>query len=266
MKKKVYMILFVICIAVLGVSGWKLWDIFHTYQEGDALYEDVTKEVVSASDETAVVLERTDPPEDVEPEEKKQTDPMISVDFKKLKEKNEDVVGWLYIPNSAISYPLVQGTDNNRYLHETYDKQSSIFGSIFMDYRNSSDLSDNHTIINGHNMRNGSMFGGLKQYQDESFFRKHRNIYILTEDGTYRYRVFSCHVADATGRVYYVSEYEQKKAYQEYLNMVTQSSYFATKCQPKKKDRTITLSTCTGNDETRFVVHGMYMGTVSAEK
>ena len=258
MKKKCYMVLFMLCLGVFLVSGWKLYGIYHTYQKGNQLYDKIETDVVITVG-TMPPSKVTDAPEDVDKEEPEEE--MISVDFDTLTKTNADVVGWLYIPNSEISYPLLRGADNDKYLHETYDGTSSIFGSIFMDFRNAADLSDWHTIIYGHNMKNGSMFGTLKKYQDTSFFRTHRNIYILTKDATYRYRVFSHHVADATGRVYTTS-FADKDEYQSFLDLITQSSYVETKLAVGRKDKTITLSTCTGDEENRFVVHAKYMGKV----
>lgn len=258
MKKKLHMLLFLLFLGVFCVSAWKLIGIYRTYEKGDSIYGKITDMVVKTETDT-YQPQITDDPKDVEEKEKTKKDKMISVDFKTLKAKNEDIIGWLYIPDSAISYPLLQSEDNSKYLHETYDKQSSIFGSIFMDYRNHSDFTDKHTIIYGHNMKNGSMFGTLKRYSDTNFFKEHRNIYILTEKGTFRYRVFSYHVADASGRVYTTS-FSDNNAYKEFLNLITGSSYVKTKLKATAKDRTITLSTCTGQEESRFVVHAKYMG------
>lgn len=258
MKKKCYIVMFVVFLGIFLVSGWKLYEIYHTYQQGNQLYDSIEQDVVVSLGTMAPSLV-TDAPEDVDKKEPEEE--MISVDFETLTKANPDVVGWLYIPNSDISYPLLHGEDNDKYLHETYDGTSSIFGSIFMDFRNVADFSDWHTIIYGHNMKNGSMFGTLKKYQDENFFRTHRNIYILTKDATYRYRVFSHHVADATGRVYTIS-FADKEEYASFLDLITQSSYIKTKLSVKKKDKTITLSTCTGDEENRFVVHAKYMGEV----
>lgn len=258
MKKKFYIALFVVCLGIFLVSGWKLYEIYHTYQQGDLAYEKIAEDVVVKFG-TMPPSKVTDAPEDVDEEEPEEE--MISVDFDSLEKINPDVIGWLYIPNSAISYPLLRGTDNDKYLHQTYDGTSSIFGSIFMDFRNAADLSDWHTIIYGHNMKNGSMFGTLKKYQEQSFFRKHRNIYILTKEATYRYRVFSYHVADAAGRIYTTS-FADRKEYGSFLDLITQSSYIDTKLSVGRKDKTITLSTCTSEEENRFVVHAKYMGEV----
>ena len=259
MKRKVYMILFFLFAGVFVYSAWNLFGIYRTYQEGDEIYEKAVEKVVK-TEGTMPPSQATDEPED-QPDKEVKAEPMITVDFDALKKTNADVVGWLYIPNSTISYPLLQGEDNEQYLHQTYDGTSSILGSIFMDFRNQADLSDDHTIIYGHNMKNGSMFGTLKKYNDPAFYREHRNIYILTENGTYRYRVFSYHVADATGKVYTV-HFDDTYTYEDYLALIMGSSYVSSKLSVTPKDRIITLSTCTGDEDSRFVVHAKYMGEV----
>lgn len=255
MKRKIQILFFVLCVCILGISVFKLYDIQNNYEEGDAVYSSIMDEVV-----TVLPVAET---EQKEVKEKKKTklDPMIAVDLKTLKQKNEDILGWLYIPNSVISYPLLQGENNDTYLHQTYNKQQSFFGSIFIDYRNNSNLQDAHTIIYGHNMKNGSMFGTLKRYSDKSFYKEHKNIYIYTESGIHKYKVFSYHVADAKGKIYTVS-YEDEEALEDYLKLAKQSSYLDTGVEVKTTDKTITLSTCTSNESSRFVVHAKYVGDV----
>ena len=115
MKRKVQMVIFVLCICGLGVSAFKLYDIQNNYAEGDAVYSSIMDEVVT-------VLPTEEPNQkDTKKKNKEKKDPMISVDFKKLKQKNEDIIGWLYIPNSVMSYPLLQGEDNETYMVGTYE-------------------------------------------------------------------------------------------------------------------------------------------------
>lgn len=255
MKDKAHGIILCICIIVFLLSGYQLLKIKGNYEEGERIYREVIEQVV-------VTPEPVDTPQNSDDKEKtkkkKKEIPMIKVDFETLKQINPDIVGWLYIPYSNISYPLLHTDNNDTYLKQTYDKQNSTFGSIFMDYQNTSNLSDKHTIIYGHNMKNGSMFGTLKNYCDEDFLKKNKVFYILTPEGNYRYQVFSYHVADAIGRVYQVA-FEDNLAYQSYLDLVNQSSYINSDIEVTTEDRTLTLSTCTSNDDKRFVVHAKLM-------
>lgn len=98
-------------------------------------------------------------------------DALAAMDFAALREVNPDILGWILIPNTRVSYPFLQGTDNDYYLRRTWRKGSSAVGAIFVEASNSGDLTDFNTVIYGHNMNNGSMFGTLKKYKDLSYFR-----------------------------------------------------------------------------------------------
>lgn len=219
------------------------------YKKGEKLYEDITQKVVTTKTPTNNVA--SDSKDD---SEEQQSVLDISVDFDTLIKTNPDIFGWIYLPYGSISYPLLQGTDNDFYLHQAYDKTPNNFGSIFIDYRNSNNLTDQHTIIYGHNMRNGSMFGTLKNFCDEKFYKKNNTFYILTPQVIYTYRVFSYHVADAKGRVYNVG-YQDEAEFQDFINLAKQSSYLDTGVSVSTKHRILTLSTCTSSDDKRFVVH-----------
>ena len=91
------------------------------------------------------------------------------MDLPALQQVNSDVIGWIAIPGTEISYPLVQGTDNDYYLTHTWNQNSSAVGAIFMDCRCSADFSGFNTIVYGHRMNNGSMFAALKHYQKAGF-------------------------------------------------------------------------------------------------
>lgn len=259
-KRIIILVMFIGAIAVFGFSLWKTIGINRAYEKGDRVYSEIESQVVAENVEFEPKI--TDDPKDLEKEPQKES--MISVDVKKLQTINKEVVGWIYIPNSAISYPLVQGQDNEKYLHKTYNGADSIYGSIFVSNENSGDFSDLHTVIYGHNMRNGSMFGSLKKYSDSEYFKNHRNIYIFTEKETYRYRVFSCHVTNATGKIY-KTIFDDSFSYAEFLDMAKSNTQIRTNLEVSELDKTITLSTCTGNEATRFVVHGKYMGKVTIE-
>ena len=113
---------------------------------------------------------------------------------------------------------------------------------------------DLHTIIYGHNMKNGSMFAGLKNYRNESYFENHPYIYIDLEDGSHCYQIFSCHEAPVTD-VSYTIGYAADDVYASFLDEIKASSLYDTGVDVGTGDSVITLSTCTSNDANRFVVH-----------
>ena len=177
------------------------------------------------------------------------------VDFTQLLSVNSDIVGWLRIRALDISYPVVQGKDNDYYLHRTFEKTDNFAGCLFVNSYNMGDFTDQNTIIYGHNMKNGSMFGKLKNFNDPEVFKKSRYFWIFTPDFIYQYRIFSASVVDKTGLTYQISftddEFDQFIS-RAYSNSVVDNQGVTV----TKEDRIVTLSTCTGDDSTRFVVMG----------
>lgn len=114
----------------------------------------------------------------------------LQVDFNKLEEINPDVIAWIEIPGLEISYPVVQGRDNDYYLHHLITRENHKSGSIFMDFQNQEDLSDRNTIIYGHNMKDGSMFGTLNQYQSQALYRNYPYFYMYVPGYIYEYQIF----------------------------------------------------------------------------
>ena len=94
------------------------------------------------------------------------------IDFAALQEKYPNVVAWIKMDDVDVSYPIVQGSDNEYYLHCDPSGQQNVDGSIFLDYRNKYDFSDEYSVIYGHNMVGGKMFGDIKKYYDQKFFEE----------------------------------------------------------------------------------------------
>ncbi len=156
-----------LCIAVFGIAAVKLIDIGKEYYDGQKEYEELKayiKEVPVCQPEKMT----GDEPE-------KETGKEI--DFEGLRKINEDLVAWIQIPGIGVDYPVVQGEDNEYYLYHTFQKENNKAGSIFLDYRNHDDFTDRRVILYGHNMKDGSMFSNLKQYQGKRLiFRYDRKI------------------------------------------------------------------------------------------
>lgn len=190
------------------------------------------------------------------------------VDFDKLEEINEDTIGWIrfYPEPEIISYPLVQGVDNEQYLHQTFSANENTLGAIFMDVNNRADFSDENTIIYGHRMKDGSMFRKLTEYESEEFLEENPYFYIYTIDGReLTYRIYSVGQVEATSDVYQIS-FENDEAYENYLTMTAKVSLHDTGVELKKGDKIVTLSTCTAaSDEHRFVVRGVLEKEVKLE-
>ena len=104
------------------------------------------------------------------------------IDFDALKKINPDVVSWITIPGTNIDYPVLQGKDNNQYLHKDMEGKDSAAGAIFLDHGDEADLSSRHNIIYGHHMKNGTMFKDIVKYKDQQYFDEHQDITIYTPD------------------------------------------------------------------------------------
>lgn len=237
MKKRngfVDMILLAVAAVILLFSLTKIFEIIQDYRTAEVSYEEAVDTYVS------------EPVEESEEEER-------IIDFVGLKAVNPDVIGWIELPDSKIDYPILRGTDNERYLNETYDGKYSSSGSIFMDFRCSFDSSN--VVIYGHNMKNGSMFRALNNYVEEEFYNGHRAYKIYTEeDGCKDYEIISCYITDAYSDAYKIA-FDGQEDYESWIEeIVGKSLYEGMEADAHKN--VITLSTCRGtNSNVRFVVH-----------
>lgn len=176
-------------------------------------------------------------------------------DLAALREVNPDVVGWIRVPDTKIDYPVVQGEDNNFYLKHTWQGHENTVGTIFMDHGSSPDLTDFNTLIYGHNMRTGSMFASLRNYSQQDYFNAHPYVYLLVDNGAFRFEVFSAYQAELDASAYGQS-FRQRETREKFLQDAAEKSTIETEITPGIRDRILTLSTCSGMGyETRWVVH-----------
>lgn len=204
----------------------------------------------SSADSSAPPTAQPETPVYVDP----YADALRSMDFTALRTVNSDVLGWILIPGTNVSYPLLQGDDNQYYLNHTWKRTKNSLGSIFMEQYNSSDLSDFHTLIYGHRAQNRAMFGSLKRYRDLSYWKKHPTVYVTDDNGSHAYQIFAAYEVSVTGDTYRLS-FSGEEDRQGFLDFCLSQSVIDTGVVPTPADRILTLSTCTGNGhETRWVV------------
>lgn len=115
------------------------------------------------------------------------------IDFGMLREINPDTAGWIRIPGTEIDYPIVQGSDNNIYLHKSFYGEAAEEGCIFLDFESQRDLRGYHNILYGHNMKNGTMFRDVVRYKEEDYFNEHRYFEIYTPRETIYLKAVSCY-------------------------------------------------------------------------
>lgn len=219
----------VVCVCALGVSLLQTWRLTREYNVAIEEYDTLrTLYAPQASAQSA--------PEQVFVQQS-------------LSEINPDYIGWIEIAGTGISYPVVQGADNDKYLKTTFEGESNSSGAIFLDYRTSKDFTSPHTIIYGHNMKNGTMFGGLTAYLEEGYLAANSLLTITTADGcAMEYQIFAAKVVDMYDPVYTV----------DFAGEEDFAAFALGLGAPQGASRVLTLSTCTGGERTqRVVVHAV---------
>ena len=176
----------------------------------------------------------------------------IKVDFNSLKKENSDTVGYLVVKNTSIKYVVVKGNNNSFYLDHNFNKEKNVAGWIFMDYKNTNLKEDKNTVIYGHNMKDGSMFGTLKNTL-KSEWPNNKIIYI-TEKETLKYEVFSTYIVNE--EEYYIqTNFNSLEDYDMFLNKIKSRSNKNYKVNVTSEDNILTLSSCAGYGNKRVVLH-----------
>ena len=272
MKKKMRTILVILLALVFVISAsWSLVLILRNRREA-AFYQAAQQAYVqvrepSASDDSSETRKAEPPQEsdmpspELETPEKADEDSMvIEVDFETLQAAGKDVKAWLYVPNTNISYPVVQGPDNDSYERHDYTGAYAWSGSIFLDYRSDADFSGRNTVIYGHNIKSGTMFSQLGQYRDSAFLEASPVFYVVTPEEQKKYEICAVLITDALGPVYTFS-FADDAAFTSYLQTLYGDAVATAGEAPAAEDRIVLLSTCTNRTKTeRLVVGGRLLG------
>lgn len=154
-------------------SGYALWDNSRVYAAADNV-------------QAGLLAFKPQPQED------------NSLSFGQLRDINPDVCGWLTLDGTAIDYPVVQGESNFTYLNTDVYGSFALAGSIFLDVDCDTDFSGRYSLLYGHHMENGRMFGDLDKYKDGAFFRQNTTGTLTLPGGSYRLEVLACLVVPAS--------------------------------------------------------------------
>ena len=244
-KKSIKVIIFVligiVLIAALIYFGIKSFGDLSEQKD----YDDLSESMRSSSQE------------EVEPEK---TERMVKLE--ELHSQYEDVVAWLDVPGTSLSYPIVQADDNDYYLDHTYKKEYSARGSIFLDKDADFDRPSDNFLIYGHRNQNGAMFEDLMKYEKEDFYKEHTKIEFTTLKEDAEYEI----IAAFRSRVYYKSEKnvfryyyfinaQNEAEFNEYVSSAKQASMYHIEPTAQYGDQLLTLSTCAYHTENgRFAV------------
>ena len=282
-------LLLVIAVGVFAYSGWRLYNYYRAYKQGTDEYSELNEEYVKPAEPAAAdtqketeassassgaevltdltslenptarseILEGANRESTVENGQTKELPKLKNpVDFAQLQNINPEVIGWIRVGSVIISYPVAQAKDNDYYLHRTFKKVDNFAGCIFENCNNSPFFTDQNTIIYGHNMKNGSMFGQLKKFKEQETFDKNPYFWMFTKDFIYQYRIFSSSIVSKIGDPY-ITRFSDED-FQKFIEKSISSSEI--KCgdvSVTTDDRIMTLSTCTGDDATRRILQGV---------
>lgn len=241
-----------IAVMVFIFSAYKLLSIYSEYHQGDKEYESIANEVIVIQTPERDNIDKEDMQEVA-------VHSTLKVDFHKLKRINKDVVAWIQFDEpKKISYPIVKGEDNDKYLKTTFEGKQNSAGTIFMDMIHAGDFSDRNTFIYGHNMKNGSMFGQLRKFKTKDYYEKNPYFYIYTPDGKeVKYQIFAVCIVEDTSRSY-TRFYNSDEEYLDYLKYLKKIARYDTGVELTADSKIVSLSTCTNVSETqRLLVHGV---------
>ena len=252
--------------AVCAVSSFQFFRQLWIYEQAKSEYAGLDS--LMELWEPAAAAEQETEASAAEPSEKSPY-PVLNIDYEALKSINSEFVGVLYLPVLGIKYPVAQATDNTKYLHTTFEGTSNASGCIFLDCAATPDFGDNNTFLFGHNMKNETMFGSLKDFlQDESLCDENPYIYIYQESQVLIYRIFAYYTISVQDDVY--NDFSGEDGYDAYVaDAITHSFYKLSDAANEEiswseRPRLLTLSTCYGTGHVyNFVVQAALVRTES---
>lgn len=173
------------------------------------------------------------------------------------KEIEKNMVAWLTVDDTSIDYPVMQGKDNNEYLNKDPYGDYSLAGSIFLDSRNNRKFKDQYSLVYGHHMEQGMMFGALDDFLDEEYFNSHRSGSLIVGKKTYKIRIFAVLECEATEESIFAPTENDNT-----LNYIKQHALFLDDTAlPKDNERLLGLSTCKYPDTVdRTLIFGVLDG------
>ena len=206
-----------LCLTLFLLYGiYTMWDSNQMYQQANSTQFETYKPI---SDET--------------------------LSFAKLKKINPEVFGWLTIKGTNINYPLVQSSNNSKYVNTDVKGNFSLTGSIFLDSRNQKSFSDINSIIYGHNLEKKVMFGGLKEFEKKDFFKSHKYGKLFYDDTWHKIEFFAFLHVDAYDSIIYDTGMQEINNRNRYLEYIEQKAIRFRPISFQSEEHFVTLSTCT---------------------
>jgi len=244
------LVIFVLALALAAAFSYSGMKVFNYWKQGRQS-EEMTQHLIDQG-----VTQRPEQPAPAQKEPEPPEYAPVSVDFQALHEESEDIVAWLYGPDTLLDYPVAQSGDNEYYLRRLLNGRWNVGGTIFQDYRCPADYSAWHTLIYGHHMNNGTMFGTLQNYKEQAYYDENPVIYLLTPEKDFKVELIAGFLSDADGEVYSLPDTRQEK--DALVAYCLSRSDFQTRTQVHTEDRLLTLSTCSDDyNNARYVLVGV---------
>lgn len=207
------------CLVIIMLfSGWKIYTIIKEYRDSQSAYDTIAGQ--SRDGEFTG-----------------------DIDFEALKKINPDVVGWIYYKDTIIDYPIVKGTDNDKYLYTMFDGTYGGFGTLFVDAITENPFKQFNTIVYGHHMRNGSMFAPLKKLKEPDYCKKNPRLELITPEGKFHLEIFAFLNEPSDSNIY-TTNIKDIGGREVYLDTVNKLATYTTDVAVEPTDRIVILSTC----------------------
>lgn len=223
-----------VCLGFIIIfSGWKAFTISREYKENRETYEKVSE--IAMPEKSGFDGE---------------------IDFKALSEVNPDIVGWIYYEDTLINYPIVQGSDNDYYLHITFEQSWAIAGTLFVDAVTEKPFKQFNTIVYGHHMKDGSMFGDFVKLKDKKYCEKHPQLELITPEGKY-HLIICAFLNQPSDSEIYTTNIKSDSGKQEYIDRIISLADYTTGEEMTIDSKLVVLSTCAYEyQNARYMVIG----------
>ena len=263
-RKMLWIVILVLAIIALSAGGFFLIRYFtqqdHLVTRDDIRKSDATQDEANPTSSEAPTEEPTINSFGYKLDEYPD---WTQMDFDQLTAINTDIYAWIYIPGTNVDYPVAQSiSDQNDsfYLNHNIYREYQFSGTIFSEIKNALDFSDPVTVLYGHNMLNGSMFATLHYFSDEKFFNTHTTCFVQTKDKLYTYLIYAAYVYDDR-HILNSFNFSDVKVRTDYFNSTlkprTYDGFVRDGVELDKDSRILTLSTCIGAGNTRYLVQGV---------
>ena len=218
-----------VCLALIVlVSGFKIFTIMKDYRSNQGTYDKLSERIQKGGFTG-------------------------DVNFDMLRQINPDVVGWLYWEDTPVNYPIVQGEDNEKYLHTLFDGTYGFFGTLFVDSVTEAPFRQFNTIVYGHHMKDGSMLAAVSKLTDQGWCDEHPQLELITPDGKYHLEIwaFLNQLADSS---VYMTNFRDTDMQADYLELIRSLAVYTTAVSVEPEDRIVLLSTCVAAEgEARYI-------------